>query len=105
MERSKFLPVLSVISSVSGFVVFYRSYGSVDEDKFYLVAPLITAGLLPYTAMALLPINDHFVAPGETFEGTDEKWRALLKEWKKWHLPRSVVCASLFSIAVYKLVF
>ena len=105
LKRSSLLPITSLVSSVSGLIVFYRSYGTYNEDKFYLVAPLITASLLPYTAMFLMPINEHFVASGETFEGTDEKWTALLKEWKKFHLPRSVICASLFSVAVYKLVF
>lgn len=105
LKRSSLLPITSVISSLSGLVVFYRSHGTYNEDKFYLVAPLITASLVPYTAMFLMPINEHFVAQGETFEESDEKWTALLKEWKKFHLPRSVICASLFSIAVYKLVF
>lgn len=105
LQRSSVHPALSVISSVAGLVVFYKSYGSRDEDKFYLISPLVTAGLIPYTVMLLLPINKHFLAPGETFEGTDEKWRVLMKDWSKWNLPRAVVCASMFSLAVYKLVF
>ncbi|XP_066913951.1 uncharacterized protein [Clytia hemisphaerica] len=105
LKRSSVLPIVSIVSSASSLYVYYKSYGTKSEDEFYLISSLMIGGLVPYTAWMLLPINQHFLSEGETFEHSDEKWKFLMKDWKKWHLPRSVVCASLFSMAVYKLVF
>ena len=104
LKRSSALPVATILSSASAMCVFYRTYGTVNEDRFYLMSSLVMGGMIPYTAYFLLPINKHFMAEGETFEDADEKWRVLLLEWKKWHLPRSIACAAMFSLAVYKLV-
>jgi len=79
----------AILGTIAAALAWYRGAGVV-----WLLGAMLLFGVIPFTLVAIMPVNHQLLAPGRDFESADTE--SLLRRWASLHAVRTALSGIAF---------